>query len=388
MTAASHGEQAQALRLGMVAGEASGDVLAGLLLQGLRESGWALQAQGVGGAHMQAQGLEAWVSSDALAVRGYVEVLRHYRRLLRLRDDLGQRWLAQRPDVFVGVDAPDFNLVLAKRLREAGIKTMHFVCPSIWAWRAERVALIKAAVDHVLCLFPFEVPLLQAHGIAATYVGHPLASVIPEQVDASTARQALGVSAGGLVLALMPGSRAAEIDHLLPRFLAAARLLCQRHPGMSVLLPAVPALRSRIDALVQQWGADLPLQVLAGQAHAAMGAADVVLVASGTATLEVALSKRPMVIAYHMSRLSWWLHQRKRLQPWVGLPNILTQSFLVPELLQEQASPQALAQAVEDWLDQPARVNRVSQAFTQLHADLRRPTGTLAAAALAQVWHG
>lgn len=388
MAAAASGEHALSLRLGMVAGEASGDVLAGLLLQGLRDSGWALQAQGVGGAHMQAQGLEAWVSSDALAVRGYVEVLRHYRRLLRLRDDLTQRWLNQPPDVFVGVDAPDFNLVLAKRLREAGVKTMHFVCPSIWAWRAERVALIKAAADHVLCLFPFEVPLLQAHGIEATCVGHPLASVIPERPDGAAARRALGLSASDVVLSLMPGSRAAEIDHLLPRFLAAARLLGQRHPHLRLLLPAVPAMRERIDAQIKRWGADLPLQVLAGQAHVAMAAADVVLVASGTATLEVALSKRPMVIAYHMSRLSWWLHQRKRLQPWVGLPNILAQSFLVPELLQEQASPKALAQAVEDWLDQPERVERVQQSFAQLHADLRRPTGTLAAAALAQVWHG
>lgn len=375
------------LKLGMVAGEASGDVLAGLLLSGLREQGWQFQAQGVGGAHMQAQGLEAWASSDALAVRGYVEVLRHYRRLVRLRDTLAQRWLSEPPDVFVGVDAPDFNLELARRLRAQGIQTVHFVCPSIWAWRAERVALIREAVDHVLCLFPFEPALLEAHGIAATYVGHPLASVVAPDPDPHAARLALGL-VDVTTVALLPGSRSAEIAHLLPRFLQAARLMQAQVPGLQFVLPAVPALRAAIDAVIASHGLGLNLTVLPGQSHAAMAAADVVLVASGTATLEVALSQRPMVIAYHMSALSWWLHQRKRLQPWVGLPNILAGEFVVPELLQEQATPQALADAVMAWLAEPKRVEVVKTRFADLRAQLHRPTGELAAQALAQVCHG
>ncbi len=372
------------LHIGMVAGEASGDVLAGLLLSGLRDHAWSYRAQGVGGAHMQAQGLEAWHSSDALAVRGYVEVLRHYRRLLRLRDELTQRWLSDAPDVFVGVDAPDFNLELARRLRSRGIKTVHFVCPSIWAWRAERVGLIREAVDHVLCLFPFEPALLQAHGVAATYVGHPLASVVAPDPDPAAARQVLGLSDRSSV-ALLPGSRSAEVQHLLPRFLQAARLMQKRMGELQFVLPAVPALRSQIDALLARHGEGLHVRVLHGQSHAAMAAADVVLVASGTASLEVALTQRPMVIAYHMSALSWWLHQRKRLQPWVGLPNILAETFLVPELLQEQATPEALAAAVLAWFDAPQRVRQVKQRFADMREQLHRPTGALAAEALSEV---
>lgn len=376
------------LSLGMVAGEASGDVLAALLLSGMREQGLSFSAHGVGGAHMQAQGLQAWESSDALAVRGYVEVLRHYRRLTRLRDELGRRWLAQPPDVFVGVDAPDFNLALAARLRRSGIKTMHFVCPSIWAWRAQRVHQIKASVDHVLCLFPFEPELLRNHGIPSTYVGHPLASVIAPQPDPAAARVALGLVPDVCTIALLPGSRAAEIQHLLPRFLQTAQLLQKALGRVQFVLPAVPALRVAIDALVAPLASQLSLHILSGQSHAAMASADVVLVASGTATLEVALSGRPMVIAYHMSALSWWLHQRKRLQPWVGLPNILAGEFLVPELLQDEATPEALAQAVLGWLDAPARVQAVQSRFADLHQALKRPTGELAAQALAEVAHG
>ena len=376
------------LSLGLVAGEASGDVLAALLLSGLREQGLDFQAHGVGGSHMQAQGLQAWESSDALAVRGYVEVLRHYRRLTRLRDDLTRRWLAQPPDVFVGVDAPDFNLELAARLRRAKIKTMHFVCPSIWAWRAERVHQIKQAVDHVLCLFPFEPELLRAQGIAASYVGHPLASVIEPQADPRAARRGLGLAPDVCTIALLPGSRTAEIEHLLPRFLQAAEQLQSALGRVQFVLPAVPALRALIDAKVAPYLPSLSLHVVQGQSHAAMAAADVVLVASGTATLEVALSQRPMVIAYHMSPVSWWLHQRKRLQAWVGLPNILAGEFLVPELLQTQATPTALARAVLEWLDAPARVEATQARFAQLREQLQRPTGALAAQALAEVVYG
>lgn len=383
------GTEASPWRVGMVAGEASGDLLAGLLLSGLRAQGLCVDAHGVGGEHMKAQGFTAWLGSDALSVRGYVEVLRHYRRLTALRDQLTQRWLAQRPDVFVGVDAPDFNLELARRLKAQGVKTVHFVCPSIWAWRAERVHAIKAAVDHVLCIFPFEPALLKAHGIAATFVGHPLAEHAPWRPDAAAARARLALSPEATsVVALLPGSRAAEVKFLLPAFLQAAQLIAQRRPGTVFVLPAVPALRDAIDALVGQWGKGLALSVVTGDSRTCMACADVVLVASGTATLEVALAKRPMVIAYRMPRLSWWLHQRKRLQPWVGLPNILSERFVVPELLQEQATPEALARETMAWLDQPERTAQAVEAFDAMHLALRADTERVAAQVMNEVLHG
>ena len=386
---AAQGTPDKPWRLGMVAGEASGDLLAGLLLRGLKAQGLAVQAQGVGGEHMVAQGFEVWWPSDSLSVRGYVEVLRHYKRLVALRDALTQRWLSQPPDVFVGVDAPDFNLELARRLKAAGTKTVHFVCPSIWAWRAERVHKIKAAVDHVLCIFPFEPALLRAHGIAATFVGHPIAQRAPWRSDHTQARARLGLgSAVETVVALLPGSRTSEIKHLLPRFLKAAHLMAGERPGLEFVLPAVPALRSQVDACVQRHGRGLKIHVYTGESTACMAAADVVLVASGTATLEVALIKRPMVIAYHMPRLSWWLHQRKRLQPWVGLPNILSEAFVVPELLQEQATPQALADATLAWLDQPERVAQAVEAFDRVHESLRADTERIAAQVMSEVLCG
>lgn len=374
------------IEITMVAGEASGDLLASLLLKGLREQGVDWQGSGVGAEHMAAQGFRADWPSSKLSVRGYVEVLRHYRSLVALRRQLGDRWLAERPDVFVGVDAPDFNLELAKRLRVQGVRTMHFVCPSIWAWRAERVKLIKEAVDHVLCIFPFEVDLLERHGIAATYVGHPIAQVMPLQPDAAAARSALNINeAGDGVIAIMPGSREPEVVHLLPRFLRAAALMLKKRPELKFILPAVPALRERIDALVASHGKGLPLQIVAGQSHLCMTAADVVLVASGTATLEVALAKRPMVVAYHMATLSWWIHQRKRLQPWVALPNILAEKFLVPELLQGDAKPERLAHEVLAWLDDGARVESLQQELVSMHQSLMADTASLSARALREV---
>ena len=373
----------------MVAGEASGDLLASLLLKGLQEQGVPLKASGVGGPHMVAQGFDAWESSHRLSVRGYVEVLKRYRALVRLRKNLGDRWLLERPDIFVGVDAPDFNLELAKRLKRHGVKTVHFVCPSIWAWRAERVAVIRESVDHVLCVFPFEVPLLEKHGIRATYVGHPIAQLMPLEPDPIGARSQLNLpKGGGQVVALLPGSRHAEIAHLLPRFLAAARLMLRAKPELTFILPAVPALRESIQKQVDQHGVGLPLTVFDGHSHACMTASDAVLVASGTATLEVALAKRPMVIAYHMPWLSWWIHQRKRLQPWVGLPNILAEKFLVPELLQDQASPHNLAEATLAWLDRPDRVQRLRDQFVHLHHNLRADTAAISAQVIQELTHG
>lgn len=374
-------------RLALVAGEASGDVLGAQLLQGLRARWPALQASGIGGPAMRAQGFEAWWPSDKLAVRGYVEVLRHYREIVGIRRRLRARLLGERPALFVGIDAPDFNLALEADLRAAGIPTVHFVAPAVWAWRPERIELIRRACDHVLCIFPFEPALLARHGIAATYVGHPLASVIPLRPDRAGARAQLGVNDAQPLVALLPGSRRAEIDHLLPRFLAAVAILRGERPGLRFVLPAVPALEADIRARVAASPHAAAITVLRGQAHTALAACDAVLVASGTATLEAALFKRPMVIAYHMHWLSWRITQRKRLQPWVGLPNILCGEFVVPELLQEAASPAALAEAVLAWLaDDPAaqaRLERLVARFDALHAELRRDTAALAAQAIA-----
>ncbi|WP_180683376.1 lipid-A-disaccharide synthase [Tepidicella baoligensis] len=373
----------------LVAGEASGDLLAARLLAGLKRRWPTWRAAGIGGPRMQAQGFEAWWPSDKLAVRGYVEVLRHYREIVAIRRQLRDRLLAAPPRLFVGVDAPDFNLDLEGDLRAAGVKTVHFVAPAVWAWRPERIEKIRRHVDHVLCIFPFEAALFHAHGVAATYVGHPLASLIPLVPDRAAARQALRLPPESEVVALLPGSRRAEVAHLLPRFLQAARLMSRRRPELRFVLPAVPALQPRIVQEVVEADLQSKVQVIQGESHTVLAACDVTLIASGTATLEAALFKRPMVIAYHMNWFSWKLHQRKRLQPWVGLPNILAQEFLVPELLQEAATPEALADATLAWLADDAstrdRVRRLQDRFAALHQTLALDTPRLATDAIAKV---
>ncbi len=369
----------------MVAGEASGDLLAGLLLDGMRLRWPSLDAAGIGGPQMARRGFEAWWPHDKLAVRGYVEVLRHYREIVGIRDQLRERLLAQRPGVFIGVDAPDFNLDLEASLKVQGIRTVHFVCPSIWAWRADRVDKIRRSVDHVLCIFPFEPALLARHGIAATYVGHPLAGVIPIVPDKSAARRQLGLADSDEVVALLPGSRHSEVQYLARRFLQAARIILTSRPRIRFVLPAVGALRAAIEEAALGAGLGDSLQVVTGQSHTVLAACDATLIASGTATLEAALFKRPMVIAYNMNWLSWQIMRRKKLQPWVGLPNILCNDFVVPELLQDAATPEAMARAVLAWLDAPERIMKLQQQFTALHHELLRDTATLATDAIQKV---
>jgi lipid-A-disaccharide synthase len=370
-------------RLAMVAGEASGDLLAGLLLEGLNKRWPGLEAHGIGGPKMAIQGFDAWWPHDKLAVRGYVEVLRHYREIVGIRRALGDRLLAEPPSAFIGVDAPDFNLDLEARLKGAGIKTVHFICPSIWAWRGERVHKIARSVDHVLCIFPFEPEMLARQGIAATYVGHPLADAIALTADKAAARAALGLGAQASVVALLPGSRRSEIQAIAPTFLQTAERLRQQRPALQFVLPAVPGLRSLIDPMVTRHAPFV--RVLDGRSHEALAACDVTLIASGTATLEAALFKRPMVIAYRMNELSWQLMKRQRYQPWVGLPNILAREFLVPERLQRQAEPAMLAADVLAWLDGPERVDRLVERFVELHHLLRRNTARTATDAIAQI---
>lgn len=384
----------QTPRVAMVAGETSGDLLAGLLLDGLQRQWPGLVAQGIGGPQMERRGFDAWWPSERLAVHGYsLELVQKLLGILSIRKQLRQRLLqgpGARPDVFIGVDAPDFNLGLEAALRAEGVKTVHFVCPSIWAWRAERVEKIRRSADHVLCIFPFEPELLARHGIAATYVGHPLANVIPLAPDRIAARAQLGLAADDEVLAVLPGSRSAEVTYIAEPFFRAAALILQARPAIKIIVPAVPALQERIERMARECG--LPpasVQVIRGQSHTALAACDCTLIASGTATLEAALFKRPMVIGYHMHPISWQLMRRKQLQPWVGLPNILCQDFVVPELLQDQATPRALADAVLGWLDaptvNPAALTTLQARFTALHESLRRDTPRLAADAIQKI---
>jgi lipid-A-disaccharide synthase len=340
---------------------------------------------GIGGPQMAAQGFDAWWPSDALAVRGYVEVLRHYRGIKRIRDALAERLLREPPAAFVGVDAPDFNLGLEHRLRAAGIKTVHFVCPSIWAWRGGRVRKLAASCDHVLCLFPFEPELLHAHGVAATYVGHPLADAIPLQAPREAARAALGVPADAPLVAVLPGSRRSEIQYNAAAFLQAAALMQARRPGLRFVLPLAPGLRAMVEPLLAQHAPGVAIALLDGDSHTALAACDVTLIASGTATLEAALFRRPMVIGYRVHPLSYQLMKRMAYQPWVGLPNILCRGFVVPELLQHDCTPTALADATLAWLDDPARAASAARRFEDLHHLLRRDTAQGATDAIAQV---
>ncbi len=373
------------MQLALVAGEASGDLLAGLLLGGLKQRWPGLQTAGIGGPRMAAQGFEAWWPSDKLAVRGYVEVLRHYREIKAIRDALGDRLLRERPAAFIGVDAPDFNLGLEARLKAAGIKSIHFVCPSIWAWRGNRAQKMAQSVDHVLCLFPFEPELLHRHGVAASYVGHPLADAIPRVPPRAAARAALGLADDATVVAVLPGSRRSEIQYIAPAFLQAVARLARERPALRFVLPVSPGLRPLLAPLAAAHAPQAALQLLDGRSHEALAACDVTLIASGTATLEAALFKRPMVIGYRMHALSWQLMKRMAYQPWVGLPNILARDFLVPELIQGDCEPVKLAAAVTTWLDDAAACARVTARFDAMHQLLQRDTARCATDAIAQI---
>jgi lipid-A-disaccharide synthase len=371
-------EATSAPRLAMVAGEASGDLLAGLLLGGLKARWPELSSFGIGGPRMAAHGFEAWWPHEKLAVRGYVEVLRHYRELVGIRNALGDRLLRERPDAFIGVDAPDFNLGLETRLKTQGVKTIHFISPSIWAWRGKRIEKIRAAADHVLCIFPFEPAIYAKHGIAASYVGHPLADAIPLEVPRAASRLKLGLPADAQVVALLPGSRRSEIEYVAPRVLAAAAQMKRERPGLHFILPVVPGLRDLVEPMLAQHAQSAGVSLLNGQSHEALAACDVTLIASGTATLEAALFKRPMVITYAMNWISWQMMKRMGYQPWVGLPNILLGEFAVPELLQGEATPQKLAQAAFNWLDNPQASLALGQRFDALHHQLRCNTAQAA----------
>ncbi len=372
------------LTIALVAGEPSGDLLAARLLSGLRVLRPQARLHGIGGERMAEYGFTSDYPMEKLAVRGLFEVLRHYREIKGIQDALCSRLLAERPAAFIGVDAPDFNLGLETRLKQAGIPTMHFISPSIWAWRGGRIKKIARAVSQMLVVFPFEEAIYRSAGIAATYVGHPLAEVIPMQPDVGAARAALGLAGSAPVVAILPGSRMSELRFNSVAFVGAARLLAAREPGMRFIAPmAGQAQRSYFERLLAEAGlSDVPLQIVDGQSHAAIAAADAVLVASGTATLEVALFKKPMVIAYKMMAASWQLMRHMGYQPWVGLPNILAREFLVPELLQHAATPEAICEALWGQLEDEAGRKRLTRRFTEMHQSLLRDTARLSAQAV------
>lgn len=400
------------MRIAIVAGEASGDLLAAHLIEALKRRLPQAEFFGIGGPKMQRAGFDAWWPAETLAVRGYAEVLRHYRRITGIRRDLLKRLKAEKPDVFIGVDAPDFNLWLEGKLKRAGIPAMHYVSPSVWAWRGGRMRGIARAVDHILALFPFEPPLYEKAGVPVTYVGHPLADVLPVEVSRFHARERLGLSDENTpVFALLPGSRQSELQYMAASFIKTAGLLRQRFPKAIFLVPLVSReTRNMFEAELWAQGAqdwliketpalaalDTPIsgmeehliqpegfiKMLFGHAQDALAACDAALVASGTATLEAALLKAPMVITYRMSPWSWRLMRRMRYQPWVGLPNILAGRFAVPEFLQDDATPENLAQALGNVvLDAGVRM-RLGNLFTDMHRQLRQDTAEKAAAAV------
>lgn len=368
----------------MVAGEASGDLLASRLLSGLRPQLLGAHLHGIGGPKMQQHGFVSDWPMEKLAVRGLFEVLAHYREIKGIQTALRDRLLSEKPAAFIGVDAPDFNLGLEMALKQAGIPTVHFIGPSIWAWRGGRIKKIARAVNHMLVIFPFEQAIYEQAGIPATYVGHPLAEVIPMRPDMAAARAQLGLANQAPVVAILPGSRMSELKYNSAAFIGAAKLLAARDPSIQFVVPMAGDRQQQYFAqlLAQAGLQDVPLKLLSGQSHAAMAAADAVLVASGTATLEVALFKKPMVIAYKMMHASWLLMRRMGYQPWVGLPNILAQEFLVPELLQEAATPQALADAVWQQLQDTPHREVLERRFTEMHHTLLRNTANESAQAV------
>jgi lipid-A-disaccharide synthase len=368
----------------MVAGEVSGDLLAGRMLSALRPALPQVRMHGIGGAHMMQHGFVSEWPLEKMTVRGLFEIIPRYRELKRIQTTLRDQLLAERPAAFIGVDYPGFNLGLEQQLRENGIPTMHFIGPQIWAWRGWRIKKIIKAVSHMLVIFPFEEAIYQAAGVPATYVGHPLAELIPMEIDVAAARTALNLPQQGSVVAVLPGSRMSELKYNSMAFLGAMRLLAQRDASMRFVTPmAGNVQRSYFTQLINEHGyADLPLQIVDGQSHTAMAAADAVLVASGTASLEVALHKKPMVIAYKMMAASWHIMRHMGYQPWIGLPNILAREFLVPELLQGSATPEALADGIWSQLQDPKHVESLKQRFTEMHHSLRRDTARESAQAV------
>ncbi|GGO78854.1 lipid-A-disaccharide synthase [Marinobacterium nitratireducens] len=375
-----------ALRIGIVAGEASGDILGAGLIEALRRRYPDLEVEGIGGDLMVAAGCRSLYPMERLSVMGLVEVLGRLRELMGIRKALAEHFEAERPHLFIGIDAPDFTLNLEGRLREAGIPTVHYVSPSVWAWRRKRVFKILGTTDLMLTLFPFEAHFYREHGQRVAFVGHPLASRIPEEPDKGEARQALGLPADTEVVALLPGSRGGELKYLARPFLETARWLRARRPNVRFVLPAANEARlHQLHELVQGEFADLEVELMLKHSREAMQAADAILIASGTATLEAMLLKRPMVVAYRMAGLTHFILSRLIKSPYISLPNLLADAPLVPEVLQDEVRPEVLGPLLLKQLEDPANARRLKTRFTKIHRELNRDADERAADAIVEL---
>jgi lipid-A-disaccharide synthase len=370
--------------IALVAGEASGDLLGSHLIEAIKQVLPETKFIGIGGPKMQAAGMEILFPMEKLSVFGYIDALRHLREILGIRNKLRESLLTNPPSLFIGIDAPDFNLGLETALKQRGIPTVHYVSPSIWAWRGERINKIKNAVSHILTLFPFEAPIYERAGVPVTYVGHPLADMLPEQPKRDLMREQMRIQKQAKVFALLPGSRQSEVRYLAETYIETAKLILQKQPNAQFLVPlASRETRTIFENMLWKLEAqELPITMLFGHAHDAMIAADGVLVASGTATLEAALLKRPMVITYKMLPLTYWLSKRKAYLPYVGLPNVLAGKFVVPEILQDDATPENLAQALLNLVSDKNAVAELENLFGEMHTQLKQDTAHKAAQAI------
>lgn len=374
-------------RIGIVVGEASGDQLGSHLMLAARASFPGATFFGIGGPKMQGLGMDVWFPMEKLAVRGFVEVLKHYREIVGIRRKLRSRLLVAKPDLFVGIDAPAFNMDLETDLKQAGIPTIHYVCPQFWAWDRGRLPAIQRAVSRILALFPFEVPMLEEAGIPATFVGHPMADMLPEQPDREAMREQMRLPKQGLIIAMLPGSRQVEVKAMGSLFVKTAQAVLAQKPHAHFLVPLV-SRETRLlfeSALYQEAPDGLPLTMLYGHAHDALIAADAVLVASGTATLEAALLKRPMVITYKLPSLTYWIAKRRIYLPYVGLPNVLAGEFIVPELIQDDATPTSLSDALVRILDDADGRKALESRFLEMHRSLKQDTAQRIVEAMAIV---
>lgn len=384
---ASSADLTAPVHLALVAGEVSGDMLAARLMAGLKPQLPEVRYSGIGGPRMLEQGLVSDVPMDTLTVRGLLPVLMRYRELKGIQNRLRDRLIAERPAAFIGADYPGFNLGLEQQLRAAGIPTLHFVGPQIWAWRGGRIKKIQRAVSHMLLIFPFEEEIYRKAGVPATYIGHPLAEQIPLQPDVAAARRQLGIPEDAKVVTVMPGSRMSEIKYLTGPFAGAVQLLAARDSSIRFIAPMAGERQKAyfMELMAKAGLQDAPIELIDGQSHAAIAAADAVLAASGTATLEVALFKKPMVIAYKVVQAEWLLIRNMGYLPWIGLPNILAREFVVPEFLQHAATPQALADAVWFQLTDEANRRRLQQRFLDMHHSLLRNSAEASAKAVLEV---
>ncbi len=368
-------------KIAIVAGEASGDLLGAHLINALKKQRKDLSFFGIAGPKMIAEGATSLFSMERLSVRGYFEVIKHLRGLLKLRKRLLQQILAEKPDIFIGIDAPDFNFWLEHKLKKQGIPTIHYVSPSIWAWRGGRIHKIKRAVTHMLALFPFEPALYEAVKLPVTYVGHPLADELPIRPNKKAARNLLKLRQNEMVIAMLPGSRQSEVEQHAELFVKTAELMNQHHPYAKFIVPLITRETRNIfeKALAKSTDNTLEMKLLFSHAHDAMEAADFVIVASGTATLEAALLKQPMIITYRMPTLSWWLLKPMHYLPYVGLPNILAGKFIVPELLQKNATPEKLNETMTSMLNDVKNIKAIKQEFTEIHRSLKQNSAKKAA---------